>query len=137
MFYWRRRRVWKPTTTPYLLLLRRRAQELELKGSAREDVISQAIGSLENGLRALMDAGFAPPDEVGYELEQAGEVVAEAELVWIERKLALLMPAHTDSKTIWEAQGWKTVVAEGDWQQLLQDELARQGREDSVREEQK
>jgi DEAD/DEAH box helicase domain-containing protein len=91
--------------------------------AAWEQVIEQAMGALGDGLRALMDAGLPPPDEVGYELEQAGEVAAEAELAWIQRRLALLMPAHIDRQSVWEAQGWKTVVAEGEWQQRLAQEL--------------
>lgn len=97
------------------------------KGAAHagawEDVINQAMGVLEDGLRVLMNVGLPPPDEIGYELEEAGEVVAEAELVWIQRKVALLMPAHEDFQAVWETKGWKTVVAEGEWQQRLTDEL--------------
>jgi DEAD/DEAH box helicase domain-containing protein len=48
-------------------------------------VIEQAMSSLAEGLQVLMDAGLSPPDEVGYELEQAGDVVAEAELAWVAR----------------------------------------------------
>ena len=91
--------------------------------AAWEQVTEQAMGALGNGLRYLMDAGLSPPDEVGYELEQAGGVVAEAELAWIQRRPALLMPAHLDRQSVWEAQGWKTVVAEGEWQQRLAQEL--------------
>ena len=88
-------------------------------GAAWEKVLEQTMGALEERLGTLMEAGLPPPDEVGYELEQAGEVVAEAELAWVPRKLALLMPAHIDCQAVWEAQGWKTVVAEGEWQQRL------------------
>ena len=40
---------------------------------AWEQVIEQAMERSGEGLHALMDAGLPPPDEVGYELEQAGE----------------------------------------------------------------
>src|SRR5439155_11589286 len=66
-----------------------------------EQVIEQAMRGLEDGLRALMDTGLPSPDEVGYELEQAGDVVAEAELAWIRQKLVLLMPAHVDRQPVW------------------------------------
>lgn len=92
--------------------------------AAWEEVIEQAMGALGDGLRFLMDTtGLPPPDEVGYELEEAGEVVAESELAWVPRKLALLMPVHIDCQSVWEAQGWKTVVAEGEWEKRLAQEL--------------
>jgi DEAD/DEAH box helicase domain-containing protein len=81
------------------------------------------MSELEDGLRDLMAAGLPPPDEVGYELEQAGEVVAEAEMVWMRRKVALLMPAHLDRLPAWEASGWKAVAANGEWKRLLAEEL--------------
>jgi DEAD/DEAH box helicase domain-containing protein len=103
-----------------------------------ERVIEQAMSELGNSLRALMDAGFPAPDEIGYELQQAGEVVAEAELAWTGRKLALLMPAHKDGQVVWKAHGWKTVVAEGEWQQRLTEELGNHRTQtDGTQEEQK
>jgi DEAD/DEAH box helicase domain-containing protein len=92
-----------------------------------EQVIKQAMSELKPGLRALREAGLPPPDEVGYELAEASNVIAEAELVWIQRKLALLMPAHVEFQAVWEAHGWKTVVAQGDWQQRLLAELTHPG----------
>ena len=92
--------------------------------AAWEKVIEQAMGTLEEGLHALMAAGLPPPDEVGYELEQEDGVAAEAELAWLQRKLVLLMPEHAESETVWQTNGWKTVVAKNDWQQRLVDELA-------------
>lgn len=92
-------------------------------GAAWEEILNQSMTVLGDGLRALMDAGLPPPDEVGYELEQAGEVVAEAELAWKPFKLVLLMPVHAEYQTMWTSQGWKTVVAEGEWVQRLSKEL--------------
>ena len=88
-----------------------------------EQVIEQAMSELEDGLRDLMAAGLPPPDEVGYELEQGGEVVAEAELVWMQHKVALLMPAHLDRLSTWEALGWRVVAANDEWKRLMVDEL--------------
>jgi DEAD/DEAH box helicase domain-containing protein len=87
--------------------------------AAWETVIEQAMSNLAEGLRTLMEAGFPPPDDVGYELEQAGEVVAEAELAWRHSKIVLLMPQHADSASVWKSNGWHALVAEGEWQQLL------------------
>jgi DEAD/DEAH box helicase domain-containing protein len=92
-----------------------------------ENVIGHAMEVLADGLRGLMDAGLPAPDEVGYELEQAGEVIAEAELVWSTRKLVLLMPELEEYKSIWEAQGWKAVVGQGDWPQVMRNELGNSG----------
>lgn len=86
-------------------------------------VIEQSMGALAIGLHALMEAGLPPPDEVGYELEKANDVVAEAELAWLQRKLVLLMPVHTDSASIWKRNGWKIVIADNDWEQQLIHEL--------------
>jgi DEAD/DEAH box helicase domain-containing protein len=98
-----------------------------VQAAAWTAVIEQAMGSLSQGLQALMDAGLAPPDQVGYELEENGEVVAEAELAWLGRKLVLLMATQADGASIWEANGWKAVLADGPWQQQLTDALGAGG----------
>ena len=82
-------------------------------------VISQAMESLIAGLRILMVQGLVPPDEVGFELEKDGEVIAEAELAWLNRKVVLMMPEHFDRSDVWQSQGWHVVVAEGDWPETL------------------
>ena len=87
--------------------------------AAWNSVMVQAMSSLAEGLRALMDAGLPPPEEVGYELEHLGDVIAEAELAWLPQKLVLLLTAHADSKAVWEAHGWNTLMAEGEWQLQL------------------
>lgn len=83
----------------------------------------------------LMDAGLPLPDEVGYELEQAGDVVAEAELAWVARKLVLLMPAQADGATVWQGNGWKTLVADGQWAQELADALGNHGTQETTQQE--
>ena len=88
-------------------------------GAAWEAVLQQTVSVLVDGLNALVHAGLPPPDEVGYELEQDGEVAAEAELAWIGRKLVLLMPEQIAYQSFWDAHGWKTVIAEGCWQERL------------------
>jgi DEAD/DEAH box helicase domain-containing protein len=82
-------------------------------------VIAQAMESLVAGLRSMMVQGLDPPDEVGFELDNGGEVVAEAELAWLDRKVVLLMPEHCDRSNVWQSQGWHAVVAEGDWPEKL------------------
>jgi DEAD/DEAH box helicase domain-containing protein len=108
------------------------------QAAAWESVIELAMGVLTDGLHSLMDAGLPPPDEVGYELEQDANVLAEAELAWGQRKLVLLMPEQIDSKTVWEGKGWTAIVAEGDWQQRLRDEFGNHaGQEQENQEGQK
>ncbi len=81
--------------------------------SAWEEIIKQSMLELGTALRSLMDKGFPPPNEVGYEFEENGEVVAEAELAWTSLKVVLLMPTH--GAEFWTSRGWKIVIAEGDW----------------------
>lgn len=92
--------------------------------AAWEKVFDDAMGVLAEGLHFIADAGLPPPDEVGYELEKDGDVIAEAELAWIKRKFVLLMPAHGESVAIWQANGWEILIAENEWQQQLADELS-------------
>jgi DEAD/DEAH box helicase domain-containing protein len=93
------------------------------QAAAWESVIEKAMGSLADELRRLMDAGLPPPDEVGYELEQDGSVIAEAELAWLQRKLVVLMPTHAASAPVWKSSGWKTLMATDEWPQRLAEEL--------------
>lgn len=84
-----------------------------------ETVIDQAMESVASGLKALMDLGIPPPDEVGFELEKDGGVIAEAEIAWSRLKIVLLMPSHAESTLVWEANDWEVLVAEGAWDQRL------------------
>ena len=93
------------------------------QAAAWESAIEQAMSQLSTRLRDLMDAGVMPPDDVGYELEQAGEVIAQAELAWRSARVVLLMPEHADGISIWVANGWKPLVAEGDWQHMVASEI--------------
>jgi hypothetical protein len=63
----------------------------------------------------MLDTGVPLPDEVGFELEEDGEVVAECELAWISRKIALLLDHHADTEPAWIARGWQTVFASAGW----------------------
>jgi hypothetical protein len=85
------------------------------KSAAWEAIWDQVIESLRDGLGSLIQTGAEPPDKVGFELDEDGDVVAEAELAWSGTEVVLLMPQQADYVTIWHSHGWKTVVAEGDW----------------------
>jgi len=73
-------------------------------------VLDQAIGTVQAGLRLLLSAGVPAP-EVGHELADArGRVIAESELAWIELKLVVLTEEQQEHTAIWQAHLW-TVVA--------------------------
>ena len=86
-----------------------------------EAVIDHSDPALQQGLRELREAGIPVPDEVGYELAEDEEVVAEAELAWAGRRLVVLMDRHREFQAAWETRGWRTIPAEGPWASLLQD----------------
>ena len=78
-------------------------------------VMDQAMESLLPGLKELLDAGAPVPDEVGFELEEEGEVVAECELAWTNRKVILLLDHHADTAPAWTARGWQVFHASAGW----------------------
>ena len=78
-------------------------------------VMDQAMESLLPGLKELLDAGAPVPDEVGFELEEEGEVVAECELAWTSRKVVLLLDHHADTAPAWTARGWQAFHASAGW----------------------
>ena len=96
-------------------------QAAEAAGWAQ--AMDQAMEFLLPGLKELQDAGAPVPDEVGYELESDGEVVAECELVWTSRKVVLLLDHHADTEAVWTSRGWTTVKASPGWPALLLNKL--------------
>ena len=95
-----------------------------VNAAAWDAVIDLTMNSLIEGLSVSRDAGLPPPDEVGYELDMSDEVIAEAELVWVQRRLVLLMPAQEWSLLVWQKNGWQVIVADSDWQIQLAKALA-------------
>jgi DEAD/DEAH box helicase domain-containing protein len=83
--------------------------------SAWDPVLYQAMDFLANGLQQLIDAELPPPDAVGFELEEDGNVKAEAELIWNEQKVVLLLPEQAYGTGIWKGMGWQTVTYGNDW----------------------
>jgi DEAD/DEAH box helicase domain-containing protein len=84
-----------------------------------DEVISQAMDSLTKGLLVLKEAGVPIPDEVGYELADGGDVIAECELAWSKMKLVLLMDHHADFQTIWNSRGWTVITTDEGWPDRL------------------
>jgi DEAD/DEAH box helicase domain-containing protein len=78
--------------------------------AAWQAALDQALTELSAGLKALASAGATPP-EVGTELaDEKGKVLADAEVTWVDQKLALLRPDQTDLADAWHAAGWTTTV---------------------------
>jgi len=92
------------------------------------EVMNQSMKDLAIGLQILMGSGVSPPDEVGYELASNGDVIAEAELAWVDQKLVLLMPEHSPNMPIWQENGWTSIVAEEDWHTKVLEELLTSGK---------
>jgi len=53
-------------------------------------------------------ANQRPLPEVGWELpDEKGRACAEAELVWTEQKIAVLLPEGEEFRSTFEVAGWK------------------------------
>ena len=56
---------------------------------------------------SLEEKGISAPDEVGYELtDQSGEVIAEIELAWIQKKIGFMTDSQIDDREKAEKDGW-------------------------------
>jgi DEAD/DEAH box helicase domain-containing protein len=65
-------------------------------------------------LLALAHAG-TPLPEVGFELiDGHGRVLAEAELAWVSRKIAVLLTDYQADASRFEAEGWTIHIATED-----------------------
>jgi len=78
--------------------------------------IDQAMAVVQEGMRELAERAMPTPDGVGHEMQaQNGAVCAEAELVWLAPRLALLLDHQYEYAPAWEGLGWTVVRAEGEW----------------------
>jgi ATP-dependent helicase/nuclease subunit A len=60
----------------------------------------------------FVEKGIRPPDHIGFELtNDQGEVIAEAEVAWVQEMVALLRDDQQVSREVFEAAGWKAYVA--------------------------
>ncbi|MGR5453527.1 DEAD/DEAH box helicase [Vibrio alfacsensis] len=90
----------------------------KLKENARvEEAISDGwqeiieLELVENTLVELMISKGLPAPEVGLEIKNAvGEIIAEAELAWQDRKVALVLSEFDSYESEFIKQGWKTLV---------------------------
>lgn len=83
--------------------------ESSLDGDWAETAM-EADESVTDLLREVALLGVSPPDIVGYELANAaGIVVAEAELAWTERRVALLREDQHAERRAFEDAGWSVL----------------------------
>ena len=79
-------------------------------------------------MQKLMEADVPPPDEVGYEhANDSGDVDAEAEAAWCAAQVVVLTEAQAEYASIWQAQGWTTVLAQGAWEVTVHEKLTTAG----------
>jgi DEAD/DEAH box helicase domain-containing protein len=85
-----------------------------------DDVLKQVCEELRGWLVSFASAA-GPLPLVGYELEgDQQSTFAEAELAWLDKKVALLMTwQQEESRTIFESQGWTVMAADCDPKQLI------------------
>jgi len=63
-------------------------------------------------LEIYVEKGIRQPDCIGFELtNDQGEVIAEAEVAWVQEMVALLRDDQQVSREVFEAAGWKAYVA--------------------------
>jgi DEAD/DEAH box helicase domain-containing protein len=75
-----------------------------------EEVLGLADESLHSVLTNLAQDGWPGP-EVGYELvDDAGEIIGEAEVAWENRRLAIMM--KVESREAFTVAGWKAFTAD-------------------------
>ena len=56
---------------------------------------------------SLEEKGISAPDEAGYELtDQSGEVIAEIELAWIQKKIGFMTDSQIDDREKAKKDGW-------------------------------
>ena len=86
----------------------KRASTAEVERSEEwQAVLALAAEEVASLLNRMMRGGAAPP-EVGFELvDEAGEVSAEAELAWPDRRIVVLLPEQEAFAAAFVAAGWE------------------------------
>ncbi len=89
-------------------------EESEGEDMSGWDMLKELLFTEEDQLfvQLAKEAGIPVPDEddIGYEIEgESGEVIAEAEIVWPEQRIAFLTEDQMDQKDKVEDSGWKVI----------------------------
>lgn len=85
--------------------------------SYASEVLKDTDETLHEGLRRLIDKNLPLP-QVAYELQdKSGEIIAEAELGWVEQRIAGLLPHQEAYIHLFVGNSWMAVIldAEGEW----------------------
>lgn len=103
-------------------------QPADATSQAWARVLDKVLLEVKAGMQRLMEMGVPPPDEVGYEhANDSGDVDAEAEAAWCVAQVVVLTEAQAEYASVWQDQGWTTVLAQGEWEVTLQDTLKASG----------
>ena len=103
-------------------------QPTDAMSQAWASVLDRVLPEVKAGMHKLMEADVPPPDEVGYEhANDSGDVDAEAEAAWCAAQVVVLTEAQAEYASIWQAQGWTTVLARGAWEVTVHDKLTTAG----------
>jgi DEAD/DEAH box helicase domain-containing protein len=93
-----------------------RAPASDPSNAAWSDAIASALASVREGLQHLRGLNLPPPDQVGFEYAQDGQIVAEAELAWEAAHVVVLTEDQWAQRQIWHESGWQAVAgAESQW----------------------
>jgi DEAD/DEAH box helicase domain-containing protein len=80
------------------------------------EALGQIVCDLRPEAKRLCDSGLSAPDAVGYSLVSDGdEELSMAEIVWFDRRVAVLVGEYWNDKSIWIANAWRVVHGIGEW----------------------
>jgi len=100
----------------------------EATSQAWASVLDRVLPEVKAGMHKLMEADVPPPDEVGYEhANNHGDVDAEAEAAWCAAQVVVLTEAQAEYASLWQAQGWTTVLARETWEVTVHEKLTTAG----------
>ena len=72
---------------------------------------------------ALEEKGIAAPNEAGFELaSESGEVIAELELAWIERRIGYMTQEQLDDRSKAENEGWKIFTSADEIESIFKED---------------
>jgi len=103
-------------------------QPTDATSQAWASALDRVLPEVKAGMQKLMEADVPPPDEVGYEhANDSGDVDAEAEAAWCAVQVVVLTEAQAEYASIWQAQGWTTVLAREAWEVTVHEKLTTAG----------
>jgi DEAD/DEAH box helicase domain-containing protein len=103
-------------------------QPMDAASQVWASVLDRVLPEVKAGMHKLMEADVPPPDEVGYEhANDQGDVDAEAEAAWCVAQVVVLTETQAEYASIWQAQGWTTVLAREAWEVAVREKLTTAG----------